>query len=390
MARRVLVVGGGVFGIASALELRRRGWDVDVLDPGPLPHPRASSTDVSKIVRMDYGADDLMTALAAEAMEGWERWNEEWPRPLFHPTGFLLLSRGAMVPGTFEWESLVRVRGHGPAPERLDAASLARRYPAWRPGVHAEGYLSPRAGWAESGAVMAWLVRVARDAGVRTREGVAVEGLLEDDARVRGVRTRTGERLEADRVVVAAGAWTPSLLPWLGDVMRTVGQPVLHFRPEEPERWGAPAFPTWAADIARTGWYGFPALPDGRVKVGHHGAGLAVHPDAPDRVPDPAVERCRAFLEEALPELAGAPLVERRLCLYCDTFDGDFFIGPDPDRDGLVVAAGGSGHGFKFAPVLGPIVADALEGRENPWGPRFRWRAAGPGGREHARHGGDA
>ena len=387
---RVVVVGGGVFGLASALELRARGWEVDVLDPGPVPHPRASSTDVSKVVRMDYGADDLLTALAARALDGWERWNAAWPRPLFHATGFLLLRREAMEPGSFEWESFVRAGEHGPAPERLDAAALAARHPAWRPGVHVDGYLSPRAGWAESGEVVGWMAGEARAAGVALREGVAFEGLLEEGSRVAGVRLRGGERVAADRVVVAAGAWTPALLPWLGGVMRTVGQPVLHLRPADPGRWRPPAFPTWAADLSRTGWYGFPALPDGRLKIGHHGSGFPVHPDAPDEVPDRVVERCRAFLAEALPDLADAPVVGRRLCLYCDTFDGDFFIGRDPDREGLVVAAGGSGHGFKFAPVLGPIVADALEGRENPWGRRFRWRAAGPPGREHARHTGAA
>ncbi len=383
---RIVVVGGGVFGAAASLELRLRGWDVALLDPGPLPHPRASSTDVSKIVRMDYGADDLMTGLAAEAMEAWEGWNRAWARPLFHPTGFLLLRRDPMEKGSFEWESLVRVRERGPEPERFDAAGLADRFPAWRAGVHVDGYLSPRAGWAESGAVVAWMLEQARAAGVELREGTAVTGLLEEGSRVAGVRTAGGGRVSGDRVVVCAGAWTPALLPWLEGALRTVGQPVLHFLPDAPERFREPAFPTWAADIARTGWYGFPALADGRVKVGHHGAGYPVAPDAPDHVPDEHVARCRAFLAEALPALADAPLAGRRLCLYCDAFDGDFWIDRDPDREGLVVAAGGSGHGFKFAPVLGPIIADALEGRENRWGRRFRWRETGPVTKEHARY----
>jgi glycine/D-amino acid oxidase-like deaminating enzyme len=112
------------------------------------------------------------------------------------------------------------------------------------------------------------------------------------------------------------------------------------------------------------------------VKVGHHGPGLRVHPDARGEVADEHVDRARAFLREAIPALAGAPLVERRICLYCDTPDGDFLIDADPDREGLIVAGGGSGHAFKFAPVLGALVADAAEGRSSRWAGRFRWRTA--------------
>ena len=96
---RVLVVGGGIFGITAALELRRRGWLVTVLDPGPIPHEGASSTDVSKVVRMDYGSDRFYHELAELALEGWDRWNHDWPVPLYHEDGFLILSPTPMAPG---------------------------------------------------------------------------------------------------------------------------------------------------------------------------------------------------------------------------------------------------------------------------------------------------
>jgi sarcosine oxidase / L-pipecolate oxidase len=203
------------------------------------------------------------------------------------------------------------------------------------------------------------------------------------------VRTDAGAQLTADRVVVCAGSWTPTLLPWLADRLRAVAQPVLHFRVDDPARFGPPSFPPWTADIAGSGWYGFPALADGRVKLGHHGPGAPAHPDARGEVSSGHVDRARAFLHEALPELAHAPLVEQRVCLYCDTADGDLLIAADPDREGLVVAAGGSGHAFKFAPVLGGLVADAVEGRASRWLERFRWREAEEGGGEAARFQGE-
>ena len=368
-----MVVGGGVFGAAGALELRSRGWSVTLLDPHPLPNPRAASTDPSKLVRMDYGSDVFYHELAEAALEGWEHWNATWPDPVYHEDGLLVLSRGAMEEGGFEHDSWHVLRRHGHAPERIDASALARRFPAWSAGAFADGYFNPRAGWVESTAVVERLVALGRGAGVAfVEEGFA--SLVPGGLGVSGVVTSSDTQLDADAVVICAGAWTPALLPWLADRLRAVAQPVLRFQPSDPERFRAEVFPPWAADIARSGWYGFPASEDGGVKIGHHGRGMPVAPDAPGDVPEAHIERARAFLREALPALADAPVVERRVCLYCDSTDGDFLIDRDPQREGLVVAAGGSGHAFKFAPLLGPMIADAVERRPAPWGERFRWR----------------
>ena len=91
------------------------------------------------------------------------------------------------------------------------------------------------------------------------------------------------------------------------------------------------------------------------------------------------------FLENTFPELASAPIKSRRLCFYCDSFDGDFWIDWDPNHEGLLVATGGSGHGFKFAPLMGSLIADRVEGKANEWECRFRWRATGKRRAEAAR-----
>lgn len=383
-SRHVVVVGAGVFGAAAALELARRGWSVTLVDRGPVPHPEASSTDVSKLARMEYGSDLLYHELAEEALEGWDRWNREWPRPLFHEDGLLVLRSGAMTPGSFELESWKALRDRGHRAERLDGAGISRRFGAWRTAPDDDGFFNPRAGWVESGAVVERLVALGRAEGVRP-VSAAVRTLALEGTRVTGVEIEGGETLRADEVLVAAGAWTPSLLPSLAGVLEAVAQPVLLFRPDDPRPFSTPAFPPWAFDIARTGWYGFPALADGRVKVGHHGEGERVDPHVRGELPDGHEERCRAFLRDRLPGLAEAPLAGSRVCLYCDAFDGDLLVARDPDRGGLTVASGGSGHAFKFAPLLGALAADALEGRENRWSHRFRWRAPAERHREEAR-----
>lgn len=381
----ILIVGAGIFGLTAAWELRRRGWDVTVLDAAQIPAPGAASTDVSKIVRLDYGGDELYTRMGEAAMTGWDAWNSRWQPALYHEDGFVLLASEPMSPGGFEHESFTLLRGRGHPVERLTELDRASRVPAWSAIDYPDGYVNARAGWVESGAVVARVAEEARAAGVRTIESATVGALTSAAGRISGVRTRDGATHSADLVLVAAGAWTPSLLPHLDGVMWTTGQPVVLVHAGDDARWRAPAFPVWAADIARTGWYGFPALPNGALKIGHHGTGARVDPNGPRSIPQDHIGRVRDFLGEHLPALGAAPIRETRLCLYCDTFDGDFWIDHDPDRPGLVVAAGDSGHGFKFAPVLGRLIADVVEGKPNEWADRFRWRQRERDRREAAR-----
>jgi sarcosine oxidase / L-pipecolate oxidase len=381
----ILIIGSGIFGITAAWELRLRGWTVTVLDPGPIPRPSAASTDVSKIVRADYGADHLYTDMAEAALAGWDRWNTRWQPPLYHQDGFVVLASKPMAPGGFEYESFESLRQRGQPVERLTEVDRAAMVPAWSSIAYPDGYLNRRAGWVESGAVVTRVADEARRAGVRIVENTTVSELMPASGSVTGVRTREGAVHSADFVLIAAGAWTPTLLPQLTDVMRTTGQPVVHVDAGSDPRWRAPVFPVWAADIARSGWYGFPALPNGALKIGHHGSGHPIDPDGARAIPADHEQRVRDFLREHLPALAGAAIRESRLCLYCDTFDGDFWIDHDPHRPGLIVAAGDSGHGFKFAPILGPLIADVVERRPNDWAPRFRWRSRGPDRREAAR-----
>jgi glycine/D-amino acid oxidase-like deaminating enzyme len=380
MVRSIVIVGAGEFGLTAALELRRRDWDVVVLDQGKLPHPDAASTDISKVVRSDYGADAVYTEMGEAAVAGWRKWNAEFGTDLYHEDGFLVMTTEAMKLRSFEHDSFEFQRARGHALVRLRSADLKQKYPQWNADRYVDGYLNPAGGWAESGRTIAVLAEQARSLGV-----AIVEDAVFAKLNARGVRTMDGREWNGDRVLMAAGAWTPALLPQLQDVMWATGQTVMHFAPKEPSRFLAPSFPVWAADIGRTGWYGFPANADGIVKVANHGAGVRVNPMEPRVIPAHEEERFRAFLRGTFPALADAPLAASRLCLYCDTFDGNFWIDHDASHHGLVVAAGDSGHAFKFAPVLGEIIADVVEQKPNRWAARFRSRARSASSKEGAR-----
>jgi glycine/D-amino acid oxidase-like deaminating enzyme len=361
---RVTVVGAGIFGVTAALALRRRGHDVTLCDAGDIPHPLAESTDVSKAVRMDYGADEFYASQMERALDGWRAWNEMFGEELFHETGAMFVTREPMAPGGFEYESFTTLTRRGHALERLDARAIESR---WSLRGHVDGYFNPRGGWAESGRVVARLAARARDEGVNVAENAPVTSI---------------ERVDADAMVIAAGSWVPSLFPEIAACFRTVGQPVFHI--DAPDDVALPVF---GADIARSGFYGFPRHKDGFVKIANHGTGRAMHPSSEaERIVTADEEaRLRDFLRASLPALADAPIRATRVCVYCDTLDEHFWIAPHPDRPNLVVATGGSGHAFKFAPLLGDWIADALEGRVID---RFRWRSdlRSARGEEAARH----
>jgi sarcosine oxidase/L-pipecolate oxidase len=248
-ASNILIVGAGVFGASAALELALRGHSVTLIDPGPLPHPRASSTDISKMVRADYGSDLFYTRLARECIAGWRSWNAESGQDLYHETGFLILAGQEMQPGGFEHDSRELMQSLGQHVEPMGGGRLRERFPAWTSNEYPDGYFNPSAGWAESANVVQWLLARARNAGVVLREGETMRSLLMSGSCVDGIRTDSGDELRADSVIVAAGAWTPTLLPWMSDAVKCVGQPVYYFQPDNPERYLPDRFPPWAADI---------------------------------------------------------------------------------------------------------------------------------------------
>jgi glycine/D-amino acid oxidase-like deaminating enzyme len=261
----------------------------------------------------------------------------------------------------------------------LDRGALARSFPSWSRADVADGYFNPRGGWVEAGAAVAAWARRAVGAGVRLREETTVTDLWSVGGAVRGVNLASGERLGADRVLVTAGSDTVRLMPWLAERLVTRAQPVFHLLPPDPTLFQGRGWPPWAMDLGEDGWYGLPANRQGVVKVARHGEGLPLEPDGPGDVPDRFTVALGRFLESHLPALATARIAARRLCASTETADGDFLIDADPEHPGLIVSTGGAAHAFKFAPLLGRITADVVDGRADPWRERFAWqRSARP------------
>lgn len=251
---------------------------------------------------------------------------------------------------------LLKQRGH--ALEPLSREDIRRRFPLWNADKFECGYWNPRGGWVESGKATAVYARLAAKAGVVIVRDTMKSLILESETSCKGVIGESGTRYLGDAVLIAAGAWTPVLLPHLADVMWPTGQIVHHFQPpqEDAPLWRPPTFPPYLT-VGETGFYGFPAhyTSDGRVKIGHHGRGVPLRSlstidlqKALDANLVQSEAAFRTFIAEHFPRLSSAPKVFSRICLYCDSFDGDFWIDRDARYPGLFVAAGGSGHAFKF------------------------------------------
>jgi glycine/D-amino acid oxidase-like deaminating enzyme len=347
-----------------------------MVDPGPIPHPLAASTDISKAVRSCYGADEDYTEMAERAIVRWREWNDFFGTKLYHEVGAMFLRQEEMKAGDFEYETLHLLKARGHRVEQMTSDRLGERFPAWNSKRFRDGVFDPEGGYAESGRTVTELLKRARSLGVELREGAQFRELQENGSGdVKGVVLHDGSRLSADVVLAATGAWTPYLFPSTRPFFRATGHPIFHLRPNEPALFASERFPMFGADITTTGYYGFPVGREGVVKIGIHGPGREMSPDSAERIVSAEQEEdLLAFLAWAFPSLSEAPIVYTRICLYCDTHDGNFWIAGDPQRPGFFVTAGDSGHGFKFAPVLGELIADAVEQKPNSALAKFRWR----------------
>jgi sarcosine oxidase len=354
----VAVVGLGAMGSHTALELATRGRRVLGIDRHRPPHTLGSTHGRTRIIREAYFEEPLYVPIVQRAYDLWRRLEERSGARLLTVTGGLMLgaSDSAVVVG-----ARASAVEHDLPYEELSARQVRERFPAYAVPDEHEAILEPRAGFLEPEAAVEATLALAAAAGAELRFDEPVRE-LEGNA----LRTARGTYV-ADRVVVAAGPWLPELVPGLAALFTAARQPLLWLDPQEPALFTPERFPVFVWEW-KPGWafYGFPDVGDGfKVAVHHHGE--ATTPDTVDR-------RLRPDDEEAIRELvrrffpAGdGELREFAVCLYTNTPDEHFVIDRLPDDERVLVASPCSGHGFKFAPAVGEILADLATGES----PRF-------------------
>jgi sarcosine oxidase len=359
----VIVLGLGGMGSAAAAHLAARGVRVLGLEQFTPGHALGSSHGDSRIIRQAYFEDPAYVPLLLRSYELYADLEASSPGILTQ-TGGLMLGTAASetVAG-----SLASARQHGLPHEVLDADAIRDRFPLFAPAEDTIALFEERSGFVRPEQTVREHLRRAGTAGADLRFGERVLGWTATD---RGVTVHTSESAyDAGRLVVAAGAWAPSLLADLGVPLRVERQLMHWFAPTGSiEPWQVGRHPVWIWEATpEVQSYGFPAYgdPADGVKVTFYrdsGSGAA-DPDALDReIHADEVDRLAEHLSTRLPALPGRHL-HGVACMYTSAPDEHFVIAPHPGHATVTVAAGFSGHGFKFAPVVGEILADlALDG----------------------------
>ncbi|MGE0812097.1 MAG: FAD-dependent oxidoreductase [Vicinamibacterales bacterium] len=373
--RSVVVVGAGVFGAWSALRLARDGWRVTMVDAYGPANGRGSSSDHSRVIRAGYGAIEIYTRWATDALGDWQWLSKKAGESLVVECGALFLGG----PGETHLDDTARTLAVcGVTHERLAAADVASRFPQIGVIGLGDALFEPRGGAIRARRAVAAAVAAARTYGAEYRQARVAPP---DEALAAPVvRLEDGEVLAADHYVFACGPWLGRLLPSaVGDRIRPTRQEVLYFGvPGGDGRFAADRLPAWI-DFA-AGLYGVPDIDAHGFKVGLDQHGPPIDPDGDDRlVGAETLPRVRAFFARRFPALMTAPLVDARVCQYENSATGDFLIDRHPAWPNVWVVGGGSGHGFKHAPSVGRAVADLLGERQNP-DPRFSLAGAGTTG----------
>jgi len=357
----VAIIGLGVMGSAALAALARRGLRVVGIDRFAPGHDRGSSHGKTRVIRLGYFEHPSYVPLVRAAYPLWRELEAGSGEALLTITGIVEIGapESDLVAGT-----LRSLRLHHLPHEILDAPCLMERFPTFRLPDDFVGVCQPDGGFVRAEPAVAAFQQLASRCGA---ELVWNEPVLAVKPHRDGVEvtTRRGD-IRAGSAIVAAGPWLKSLLPQLTGPLRVTRQVLGWFEPADHARlrFAAGRFPVFLLQNEDGAFYGFPADADGVKVAKHHHFDEAVDPDDYNRTVSAADEAAiRTALKAHLPDADGR-LLAAQTCLYTMTPDGDFIIDRLPECPEIIVAAPCSGHGFKFAPVIGEILADiAVVGR---------------------------
>jgi sarcosine oxidase len=359
----VIVAGLGGMGSSTAYHLAGRGKRVLGLERHTPAHDKGSSHGQSRIIRQAYFEDPAYVPMLLRAYELWEQLERETGEDLMTLTGGLMI--GPPESRTFTGSKATADEYDLPY-EVFDAGELKRRYPMFEPTEGTIALFEEKAGFVRPEASVKAHLNRAASMGADLRFG---EEILSWEPTASGVRVETASDVyEAERLVVTAGAWTPKLLADLGLPLEVTRQILFWFDPVGGvEPFLSNRFPVfiWEPEDGNA-FYSIPAHdgPRGGVKVAFFRAdGKPADPETIDReVHDDEVEFIRSYVTKYVPALDGE-LLYAKTCMYTNTPDEHFVISTHPDHPQAAIAAGFSGHGFKFCGVVGEILADlATEG----------------------------
>lgn len=353
----VVVIGIGAAGSATFFELAKRGARVLGIEQFYPGHDRGSSHGESRIFRLPYFEHPSYVPLLLEARRRWMAMDSQSTEKVFLETGSIEVG----FPGAeIVVRSLEASRKHALEVHEMGATEIRQRFPAFNVPDDWSGHFQPDGGLLRPEAAITRYVDAAVRLGAKLITGKKV-GRIDSRARVVEIDVE-GERITADNVVVTAGAWLRGLVSNIRIPLEISRQVVGWFKPLRPSIFAPEAMPVFLLAAQDDIYYGFPDHMGSGLKAASHLHGRAL-PNAEalrqdtDQVDETKIRR---LLKRYMPDGNG-PLVRMQTCMYTNTPDGHFLFDRAEHDPRIVVASACSGHGFKFAPVLGEILADMAE-----------------------------
>ncbi|KAB8291240.1 hypothetical protein EYC80_009927 [Monilinia laxa] len=416
----ILIIGSGVFSLSTTLTLLTRpaykNTTITLLDRSPFPAPDASSVDSSRIIRADY-SDPLYSELAASAQKQWRQTgdNELGGQGRYTESGLCLTcdtsyenSGQGYVRGSYSnVQQLMKQASDTDGVQELPSKEAIQNLLKSGPGSGEWGYINRRSGWADAEASLVWLRKEVEKLSNGRVQFVVSEAtsliFSSDQSTILGANTASGTQYFADLTILAAGAWSAKFLD-LRSQVHSSGQCLLYvdITDEEQEKYkNNPVLLNMS-----TGYFIIPPR-NNVLKIARHAHGYSnptsiPHPSSPSEtisvslprttydhpsncVPTSFQAEAATALHTLLPDLPPRPFSRTRICWYTDTPTGEFLITycDKPQSSGglglkgVFLATGGSGHGFKFLPVLGEKIVDVLEGKDEIWAKKWGWKVTG-------------
>jgi sarcosine oxidase len=353
----IIVIGLGAMGSSTCHHLARRGVRVLGLEQFDIPHALGSSHGSSRMIRLAYYEHPDYVPLLRRAYELWDELEAQSGQKLLYRTGGLYMGprEGETVGG-----SLRSAREHQLPHELLEPDERRRRFPQFHLPEDWVALYEPDAGFLRPEQV------IASYAGLALRSGAELHGrepVMEWKIDGKGFAVRTSRNeYHADQLIFCGGPWSGKLVRDLGVELRVTRQVLGWVWPKQPEQFALGRLPVWAIDhLDGSIHYGFPMMDDvPGFKLAHHSPGVVTDPDKIEREPQPGDEETfRPILRQMIPSADG-PLLSMKVCMYTNSPDGHFIIDRHPKYENVMVACGFSGHGFKFASVVGEILADSV------------------------------
>lgn len=348
----VVVAGVGAHGSATVAEAARRGGRVLGLERFPRGHEMGSFVGRTRIIRTSYFEHPGYVPLLQRAWKRWLDLEKESSEQLLVQTGGLYIG----MPGSRIIAGLERSIALYDLPhEYLRADDLRRSHP-WFKGDGNVGVYETQAGYLRPERVIATHLAVAEQNGAELRFGDAVTRWSPNTGRTIRVTTASGAVFTTRALVVTLGAWIPRLLPDLQLPLVVERIPLFWYEPAKRELFTN--IPIFIAQVGETDYYGFPYLPDQGLKAARMTTGCFTDPDALMREIQPDEDSAvTAFLRDHVPQAVG-PIRAAKVCMYTNTPDRQFIVDRHPRYPNVIFASACSGHGFKFASVMGEILAD--------------------------------